>query len=122
MTDKYKKKYKFYNFLSLLITILPILIFTILGFIEGTIGQKIALGMCLLTTIILVILNLLLKHIPRCGLWIVLTGLAYACNSIVPLLIIMAITTALDELLLTPLAKKYKNLYTINKEIDKRGK
>ena len=58
---------------------------------------------------------------PRCGIWIVLTGLAYACNNIVPLLLIMAITTALDELVLTPLAKKYENLYTINKEIDKRG-
>ena len=121
MTEKYKKKHKFYNFLSLLITILPISIFTVLGFIEGTIGQKIALGMCLLTTIILVILNLLFKHMPRCGLWIILTGLAYSCNSIVTLLIVMAITTALDELILTPLAKKYKNLYIINSEIDKRG-
>lgn len=121
MTDKYKKKYKFLNILSLLITILPILIFIVLGFIEGTIGQKIALGMCLVTTIILVIINLLFKHMPRCGLWIVLTGLAYACNSIVPLLIVMAVTTALDELVFIPLKNKYKNLYTINKEIDKRG-
>lgn len=121
MTEKYKKKARFYSFLSFFITVVPILIYVVIGFIEGTIGQKITLGMCLVAVIILVILNLLFKHIPRCGVWIILAGLAYACNSIVPLLLIMAITTALDELVLSPLAKKYKNLYTINKEIDKRG-
>ena len=121
MTEKYKKKARFYNFLSFFITVVPILIYVVIGFMEGTIGQKITLGMCLVAVIILVILNLLFKHIPRCGVWIILAGLAYACNSIVPLLLIMAITTALDELVLSPLAKKYKNLYTINKEIDKRG-
>ena len=121
MTEKYKKKARFYSFLSFFITVVPILIYVVIGFIEGTIGQKITLGMCLVAVIILVILNLLFKHIPRCGVWIILAGLAYACNSIVPLLLIMAITTALDELVLSPLAKKNKNLYTINKEIDKRG-
>ena len=121
MTEKYKKKARFYSFLSFFITVVPILIYVVIGFMEGTIGQKITLGMCLVAVIILVILNLLFKHIPRCGVWIILAGLAYACNSIVPLLLIMAITTALDELVLSPLAKKYKNLYTINKEIDKRG-
>ena len=121
MTEKYKKKARFYNFLSFFITVVPILIYVVIGFMEGTIGQKITLGMCLVAVVILVILNLLFKHIPRCGVWIILAGLAYACNSIVPLLLIMAITTALDELVLSPLAKKNKNLYTINKEIDKRG-
>ena len=121
MTEKYKKKARFYSFLSFFITVVPILIYVVIGFIEGTIGQKITLGMCLVAVIILVILNLLFKHIPRCGVWIILSGLAYACNNIVPLLLIMAITTALDELVLSPLAKKNKNLYTINKEIDKRG-
>ena len=121
MTEKYKKKARFYSFLSFFITVIPILIYVVIGFMEGTIGQKITLGMCLVAVIILVILNLLFKHIPRCGVWIILAGLAYACNNIVPLLLIMAITTALDELVLSPLAKKNKNLYTINKEIDKRG-
>lgn len=120
MTQKYKKKYQTYTALSVIITLVPILIYVILGFQQGTIGQKITLGVCLLTAIILVIMNLLFKHIPRCGLWIVLTGLAYACNSITILLLIMALTTALDELILSPLANKYKQLYIINKEIDKR--
>ena len=120
MTEKYKKKYKMYRILSFLITLVPIFIYVILGFQQGTIGQKITLGMCLLTAIILVMMNLLFKHIPRCGIWVVLTGLAYACNSITVLLLILAITTAVDELILSPLANKYKQLYTINKEIDKR--
>lgn len=120
MTKKYKKRYQAYKIMSIIITLVPILIYVILGFQQGTIGQKITLGVCLLTAIILVVMNLLFKHIPRCGLWIVLTGLAYACNSITVLLLIMALTTALDELILSPLANKYKQLYIINKEIDKR--
>lgn len=36
------------------------------------------------------------------------------------MLVILAITTILDELVFTPLHKKYKNLYIINREIDKR--
>lgn len=33
----------------------------------------------------------------------------------------MCVTTALDEFIVEPLQKKYKNLYIINREIDKRG-
>ena len=76
MTEKYKKKSRFYSFLSFFITVVPILIYVVIGFMEGTIGQKITLGMCLVAVVILVILNLLFKHIPRCGVWIILAGLA----------------------------------------------
>lgn len=120
MTKKYKTRYRIYKALSIIITLVPLLIYVILGFQQGTIGQKVTLGVCLLTALILVIMNILFKHIPRCGLWIVLTGLAYACNSITVLLLVLALTTALDELILSPLANKYKQLYIINKEIDKR--
>ena len=121
MTKKYRKLSILYSILSIVVTLVPIAIYTIKGFSEGTIGQKFTLGICLLCAMGLVVLNLLFKFTPRCGIWLVLTGLAYACNSITLLLIIMAITTAVDEIILSPLAKKYKGLYTINKEIDKRG-
>lgn len=120
MTKKYKTRYRIYKALSIIITLVPLLIYVVLGFQQGTVGQKVTLGVCLLTALILVMMNILFKHIPRCGLWIVLTGLAYACNSITVLLLVLALTTALDELILSPLANKYKQLYIINKEIDKR--
>ena len=62
MTEKYKKKARFYSFLSFFITIVPILVYVVIGFMEGTVGQKITLGMCLVTVIILVILNLLFPN------------------------------------------------------------
>lgn len=37
-----------------------------------------------------------------------------------PLLLIVAVGTILDEFLLTPLHKHFKNKATINREIDKR--
>ena len=43
-----------------------------------------------------------------------------ACNNIIPLLIIVAALTVIDEFVLEPLYKRYREKYVINKEIDKR--
>lgn len=47
-------------------------------------------------------------------------GLYVAVDNIIPLLIMLAVTTIIDEFILTPLARHYKAKYTINKEIDNR--
>ena len=70
---------------------------------------------------ILVVLNVLMKLSLRCIPWILLIGIYICLKEITVLLIVMALTTVLDELVLEPLAKSFKNKLTINKEIDKRG-
>ena len=80
-----------------------------------------SLGICLVTVLIFTIINVLIKHRIRCTIWILLLGIHACVENITTLLIIMAITTAIDEFIFEPLAKKYKNKYIINKEIDKRG-
>lgn len=121
MTKKYKRNYKLCKWLSVLITLVPLIVYAILGFVNGTIAQKISLGVCLITALVFTALNIILKYHIRCTIWILLIGI-YACiENIIPLLFILAISTALDEFVLEPLAKKYKSLYVINKEIDKRG-
>ena len=120
MTKKYKKLYITCRVLSFVMVILPIIIYTILGFIQGTIGHKLVLGTCLLLSMMFVALNIITKHKIRSTIWIMLIGLYCACSNIIPLLIIIAVTTLVDEFVLEPLYKKYKNKYTINKEIDKR--
>lgn len=120
MTEKYKKKYIAFKTLSIVFTILPILIYTIVGFCSGTIGQKVTLGLCLILVLMMVLLNIIIKHRIRSALWIMLIGIYVCCNNIVPLLIVMAITTMLDEFVFEHLCKKYKEKYIINKEIDAR--
>ena len=120
MTKKYKKMYICSKVLSALIVILPIIIYTILGFIQGAIRSKVVLGACLTIALIFVIINVIAKHKIRSTIWIILIGLYMACNNIIPLLIIISISTIIDEFILEPLCKKYKEKYIINNEIDKR--
>ena len=120
MTEKYKKTFVFCRTLSLLMTIIPILVYIVVGFSEGTIRSKLVLGACLTIALIFVIINILAKHKIRSTIWILMIGLYSACKNIIPLLIIIAVTTVIDEFVLEPLYKKNKEKYIINKEIDLR--
>ena len=120
-TKHYKRLTWVFGLLSMLATLVPIIIYIIIAFTNGTIGEKVSLGICLVTVLIFTIINVLIKHRIRCTIWILLLGIHACVENIKILLIIMAITTAIDEFIFEPLAKKYKNKYIINKEIDKRG-
>lgn len=122
VTNSYKKKRNLFRALSILITVLPILVFTVIGFVEGTITEKVSLGICLFLALLFVLINILFKHHIRSTIWILLIGIYVCVRNITPLLIIMAFSTAIDEFILDPLAKSYANKYRINKEIDKREK
>lgn len=121
ITKSYRKKYWTCTILSWVLTFVPLLVFVIWGFIEGTPHRKLALGGLMVIAAILVVLNVLMKLSLRCIPWILLIGIYICLKEITVLLIVMAITTVLDELVLEPLAKSFKNKLTINKEIDKRG-
>lgn len=120
MTKKYKNNYILCRTLSILMTLIPLVIYTIKGFCEGTPASKVTLGVCFTTALILTIINVVFKYHMRSTIWILIIGLYVAVDNIIPLLIILAITTILDEFILTPLSRHYKTKYTINKEIDKR--
>ena len=120
MTKKYKNNYILCRTLSILMTLIPLVIYTIKGFCEGTPGSKVTLGVCFTTALILTIINVVFKYHMRSTIWILMIGLYVAVDNIIPLLIILAITTILDEFILTPLSRHYKAKYTINKEIDQR--
>ena len=121
ITKSYRKKYWTCTILSWVLTFVPLLVFVIWGFVEGTPHRKLALGGLMVIAAILVVLNVLMKLSLRCIPWILLIGIYICLKEITVLLIVMAITTVLDELILEPLAKSFKNKLTINKEIDKRG-
>ena len=121
MTRKYKNLYIFYRIMSAALVILPLLVYTIIGFCNGDIGKKISLGLCLILAIVMVLINVIIKHRVRSTIWIMIIGIYTCCDNITPLLFILAASTILDEFVFEPLAKKYKEKYVINNEIDKRG-
>ena len=121
MTKKYKIKLNICRLLSFTLTVLPVIIYTIMGFTDGTIGEKVSLGICVILALIFVLINIMFKYHIRSTLWVLLIGIYVCIDNIIPLLIIMAATTIIDEFVLVPLINKYKNKYIINKEIDLRG-
>ena len=121
MTKKYKIKLNICRLLSFTITVLPVIIYTIKGFMDGSIGEKVSLGICVILALIFMLINVMFKYHIRSTLWVLLIGIYVCIDNIIPLLIIMATTTIIDEFVLVPLINKYKNKYIINKEIDLRG-
>lgn len=120
-TKKSKKNRDICRLISLILTILPLLIYMILAFVNGKPVQKITMGICCFTSLIFVAINVIFKYHIRSTIWICLIGIYCCVSNIVPLLIIMAITTILDEFIFTPLSKKYNSQYKIHQEIDKRS-
>lgn len=120
MTRRYKFIKNYLALLSVICTCFPIIFYTIRAFVEGTNIQKVSLGLLTTAAIILTLVNILFKMHLRSTMWLALIGISTCLQDITALLIMIAVTTILDELIITPLRKKYKNLYIINREIDKR--
>ena len=122
MTSKYKKLSILTFLLSAICSLCPILIYVIKAFIDKDVQEvnKYTLGIMCSVALVVTLINIIAKLHLRCIPWILLLGIYLCLRDITTLLIIMAITTIIDELILMPLHKSFKNKYAINKEIDKR--
>lgn len=122
-TKRFAALYRLMALFSLVCTIGPITVFTVYAIANGEIGskQKLTLGLCLLVCVLLVIINTIKKYNLRSPVYIMILGVHTCIQNLTLLFIIMAVTTALDEFVFTPLKREFRTKYTINKEIDARG-
>lgn len=120
-TKKAKNRYIFFKVLSTCLVFLPLIVYVIIAFVEGQPFEKFTMGCMVTIALIFVLLNIIFKYNIRSTLWVLILGIYLCLDNITPLLIIMAVSTILDEFVVSKLANKYKSQYTINKEIDKRG-
>lgn len=121
MTTKYKRAYKALKLLSMAVTLLPLIVYFCIAFIGATTVHKLAVGSTLAVVLILTIINVIGKYHLRSPLFLLLMGIYIGLGKILTPLIITTIGVVLDEFIFHPLCIKYKNLYTINKEIDNRN-
>ena len=121
ITKKYQRLSILFQCLSILVLVGPLAYYTILGFINGEVTEKFTLGVTFVIAAILFIVNVLFKYHIRSIIWILVLGIYFCISNILPLLLMVAIGTILDEFILTPLHKSCKNKFTINREIDKRN-
>lgn len=120
-TKKAKNKYIFFKTLSICLTFLPLVVYIIIAFVNGAPMEKFTMGCMVTLALIFVALNVIMKYNIRSTIWVLILGIYLCLDNITPLLIIMAVSTILDEFIISKLAVKYKNQFIINKEIDKRG-
>lgn len=120
VTIKYRKLSALFFWLSLLVTVVPVLVYAVMGFCKGEVHEKVTLGITLIVAAILVVINIVFKYHIRSVLWILVLGIYFCIDKIMPLLLLVAVGTILDEFILTPLHKSFKSKAKINREIDKR--
>ena len=121
VTKKYKKRAKWLRIISSSLTVLPLIIYSIIGLVQGPVTHKVTLSLTLIVCIVFTLITTIFKHRIRSTIWILLLGIYMCMKNITPLLIIIAISTILDEFVIEPQAKKYKQKYIINNEIDERS-
>ena len=120
-TKKYKAGYIICLILSLALLFGPAAYYTIMAFLTSTVViEKIALTTTLFIAFVMTMVSLINKTPIKCKIWIILLGIYICLDNIIIMLVIFAITQTIEELIVSPLKKSFKNKYTINKEIDKR--
>lgn len=119
-TRKYKALSTLFLALSILILVAPIAYYSIQGFIEGETTEKFTLGITFVIACILFVINIMFKFHIKSTIWILVLGIYFCLDNILPMIFILAIGNILDEFVFTPLHKHFKNKAIINKEIDKR--
>ena len=120
------KKYRILSIILLVATILlnvaPLTTYTIIGYAEADlVVEKVALTSTIFVVLILTVYTLISKAALRSRIWILLLGLYFCLNNILTPLVIIAVCQVIDELIVNPLLRHYRNKYIINREIDKRG-
>ena len=119
-TRKYTNLSILFLALSILVLVAPLAYYSIVGFIEGETTEKFTLGLTFVIAAILFVINILFKFHIRSTIWVLVLGIYFCLDNILPLIFMVAVGNILDEFLFTPLHKHYKSKASINKEIDKR--
>ena len=120
MTKTYKFKMIITVILSFLCTVGPLVVFTIMGLIEGEGKEKIVLALTSVGAIMIALIAVMKKIHLKSATYILMIGLWVALDKLLPFILTVAICTIVDELILTPLCKRWIEDYYTNKQIDKR--
>lgn len=124
MKNKYKKRRNLFFILSFLATFGPFMYYGIKAIIEGEPVEKFALSMFSIVAVIIAVVAAMLKVHLRSVIWILLLGVYFCLDNLIGVILVVAICTILDELVFSPVYKRYSKLYseanTASKVYDER--
>lgn len=123
-TIKYNRLAFLFSLISLALTVAPLLGAIIASYadINISVGKKVTLTTLVVGAVILTVFNVLMKWNLRSIPYIVIIGIHICLGNILTLLIVFCICVIIDEIIVTPLAKKFKRRAEINREFDAREK
>lgn len=101
----------------------PLIIYVIVALANGEalVSQKVAVVSTAMIALMLTVFNAISQKNLRCPIWIILIGLFVAIRDyLMPLIIILAVTSILDDLVFTPLISYYRTKLISNKAMDER--
>lgn len=120
-TKRLRRKSRLTWWLGFLLNIVPMMVFVIIGFINGSTEQKVSIGFTAIAAIILGCIMMLSKmNVKRSIFWIVFVGLYFVMQDLYPMIITMGACTLIDELIIDPIHNRANADYHTNKQIDKR--
>ena len=118
---KYKKLYRFFSLLELLILGIPAAIYTVKGYIQAETEKKMVLTLCIVAACILLLISFIVKFDAKISAWVLSIGLFVSTGSVLEYLLIMGIASIVSGIILEPLSKHYKQRWKIQREIERHG-
>lgn len=120
-TKSCRRKLWLFRILDFICLATPLLVYIVIALCTDGIkvGYKVAVISTLLIALILTVFNIIAQKKLRCPIWIILIGLYVAIrNWLLPLVIILAVVSILDDLVFTPLIHYYYTKTVASKTID----
>ena len=122
-TNKCRAKLWLFRILDWVCLFMPLIIYIgiALASNEAIVAQKVAVVSTTMIALMLSAFNVIAQKRLRCPIWIIIIGLYVAVRDyLMPLIIILAITSVLDDLVFTPVIDYYHTKLIANKAMDER--
>lgn len=122
-TKACRRKLWLFRALDWICLVAPLIVYMIIALVshEAIVVQKVAVVCTAMIAIMLTAFNVMAQKNLRCPIWIILIGLFVAIRDyLLPLIIILAITSVLDDLVFSPIINYYKTKLIANKAMDER--
>lgn len=122
-TKSCRRKLWLFRILDWVCLVAPLLAYVIVALSSGEtlVAQKVAVVSTAMVATMLTAFNVIAQKKLRCPIWILLIGLYVAMREyLMPLIIILACTSVLDDLVFTPIIGYYRTKLISNKAMDER--
>ncbi len=122
-TKSCRRKLWLFRILDWICLAAPLIVYFVIALCNDGIkvGYKLTMVAMLFIAIVLTIFNVIAQKRLRCPIWIMLIGLFVAIREwLLPLVIILAVVSVLDDLVFTPLIHYYYTKTVASKTIDQR--